>query len=74
MSHPNTCIWRADLLAQAKTRLGRGDPRLQPAFDRLRAQAEEALQAGPFSVVHKTRLPASGDPHDYFSYGPYKST
>jgi hypothetical protein len=71
MSTPKTLIWRADLLEQAKARLERGDPSLEPALDRLLAEAEDAVQAGPFSVVHKKRLPASGDPHDYFSYGPY---
>jgi hypothetical protein len=40
-------------------------------LDCLISQADAALQAGPFSVVDKTRLPASGNKHDYFSYGPY---
>lgn len=38
---------------------------------RLIEKADEVLKAGPFSVVHKTALPPSGDPHDYMSVGPY---
>jgi len=71
MSFPYTLIWRAELLEQAKARLECGDSSLQPALDRLIAEAEGAVLAGPFSVIHKKRLPASGNPHDYFSYGPY---
>jgi len=33
--------------------------------------AEEALTRGPFSVVHKTAAPPSGDPHDYYHPAPY---
>jgi hypothetical protein len=71
MSQPRILVWRFELLEQAKARLSGGDEVLQPALDRLIAEANEALQVGPFSVVDKTRLPSSGDAHDYFSYGPY---
>ena len=67
----NVFTWRLELLEQAKARLVSGDAVLQPALARLVADADAALQAGPFSVVNKTRLPVSGDVHDYFSYGPY---
>jgi hypothetical protein len=43
----------------------------QPARTLLLRQAGEALQAGPFSVMHKKRTPPSGDKHDYMSVGPY---
>lgn len=33
--------------------------------------ARSLLDAGPFSVVHKTTTPPSGDKHDYMSVGPY---
>ncbi|GHB28144.1 alginate lyase [Salinicola rhizosphaerae] len=33
--------------------------------------AREALNEPLFSVVDKTRLAASGNPHDYFSFAPY---
>ena len=33
--------------------------------------AQQALTRGPFSVVHKTSLPPSGNRHDYWSPAPY---
>ena len=71
MSQPHTWVWRSELLEQAKACLSDGDETLQPALDRLIAEANDALQVGPFSVVNKARLPSSGNVHDYFSYGPY---
>lgn len=37
----------------------------------LRADADEALQRGPYSVLDKTTLPPSGDPRDYWHPAPY---
>lgn len=45
--------------------------RPDPAAACLLRQAQEALTAGPFSVVWKTGSAASGDPHDYASICPY---
>lgn len=44
-----------------------------PTLQRLRAIAESALTAGPFSVCDKPAdlVASSGDPHDYVSFGPY---
>jgi hypothetical protein len=42
-----------------------------PALPPLLEDAEKALRAGPFSVMQKTRVPPSGDKHDYMSVGPY---
>jgi hypothetical protein len=36
-----------------------------------RAEAEKAMSAGPFSVMHKGPTPPSGDKHDYMSQAPY---
>lgn len=47
------------------------DPKMAAAMAELRRQADQALEAGPFSVVHKTRTPPSGDKHDYMSVAPY---
>lgn len=44
---------------------------LRPAMERLTREADEALKAGPFSVMDKDAVPPSGDKHDYMSYGPY---
>ncbi len=40
-------------------------------FERLLLEADLALQRGPYSVVDKRKLPASGDPQDYFNPAPY---
>ncbi|HYK20384.1 MAG TPA: alginate lyase family protein, partial [Pyrinomonadaceae bacterium] len=44
---------------------------LASAKQRVRADAEKALTAGPFSVVTKEVTPPSGDKHDYMSQAPY---
>jgi len=36
-----------------------------------RAEADKAMTAGPFSVMHKDASPPSGDKHDYMSLAPY---
>src|SRR5579859_1680919 len=36
-----------------------------------RAEADKAMTAGPFSVMHKGSTPPSGDKHDYMSQAPY---
>lgn len=42
-----------------------------PTGASIRDQAELALRRGPYSVVDKTTVAASGDRHDYFSPAPY---
>jgi hypothetical protein len=58
-------------LATVKKRAATGDERLAPAIERLRAEADEALSTGPFSVTASGVAPPSGDKHDYMSVGPY---
>jgi hypothetical protein len=58
-------------LQETRRRVAEGDAELADAVTRLREEAREALEAGPFSVTHKTILPPSGDKHDYMSLGPY---
>lgn len=66
-------------LARSKARVisnplgdaSRRDELLRPAVERLQTEADEALKAGPFSVMDKTLIPPSGDKHDYMSLGPY---
>lgn len=48
------------------------DPDAVKEVDSLMAQAREALQSGPYSVTfQKSKLPPSGDKHDYVSQAPY---
>jgi len=58
-------------LKAARDRFVRGDPSLAPAFARLGAEARQALEFKPVSVMDKARLPPSGDKHDYISQAPY---
>lgn len=60
-----------DQLQQQKALYQEGDEKVMQLVDQLRAEADEAMQAGPFSVMHKEQLPPSGDKHDYMSQGPY---
>ena len=57
-------------LATARERLDRGDPALQPALVKLRAEAEALLRQTPPSVLDKVVVGPSGDKRDYFSVSP----
>ncbi len=48
-----------------------GDAILRGLAEQLCAQAETALTRGPYSVIDKTTLPPSANPHDYWSVAPY---
>ena len=65
-----SCIDPAEL-AKAKAGLAGGDQTLQPAFHALLAEANRALEFRPPSVMDKTRIPPSGDKHDFMSQAPY---
>ena len=43
----------------------------RPALLQLKANAEQALSAGPFTVMHKPQTAPTGDKHDYLSLGRY---
>lgn len=58
-------------LAEAKAKFAGRDISLQPAFDRLLLEAEEALKFKPVAVTEKQKVPPSGDKHDYISQAPY---
>ncbi|WP_208023773.1 alginate lyase family protein [Duganella aquatilis] len=58
-------------LALAKQKLAARDPLYQPSYDKLIKEADAALTHKPYSVVDKTLAPASGNKHDFFSFGPY---
>ena len=58
-------------LVEVRARVAEGDPALQPAMDELLADAEAALEEGPFTVTDKPMTPPSGDKQDYMSVGPF---
>ena len=68
---PRVYSWDALSLLEARASLAGGASTLQPALTKLTAEAERALKLRPPSVMDKSLLPASGDRHDYFSFGPY---
>ena len=47
------------------------NPKITSLINKLIKDAEEALKRGPYSVVHKTTLPPSGNKHDYWHPAPY---
>lgn len=65
-----TFLWRPDWLESRKADFDAGG-RLEPAFVALLAKADAALDAPAYTVTDKSMKPASGDPHDYLSMGPY---
>ncbi len=58
-------------MAEIKTGIQREDSTYAPAYRAMLAKANQALQHAPYSVTDKKLLPASGDKHDYYSFGPY---
>lgn len=58
-------------MAVIKASIRRGDGEYAPAWKALLASADAALLHSPYSVTDKKLTPASGDKHDYFSFGPY---
>ena len=58
-------------LTSTKNQLKQGESRLKKAFVQLIIEADKALRKGPFSVTEKTKVPPSGNIHDYASYSRY---
>lgn len=58
-------------LALARQKIAAHDPLYLPSYDNLLTDAGAALTHKRYSVVDKSLAPASGDKHDFFSFGPY---
>jgi len=58
-------------LVMAKQRVARNDPSVQIPFAKLIENADAALLSRPGSVMDKTQVAASGNKHDFFTFGPY---
>ncbi len=65
---PQVLFSDADALLAARAQ-ARSGAATSPALGRLRAQAEQALSVGPFTVTDKPQRAPSGDTHDYLSLG-----
>jgi hypothetical protein len=59
-------------LSRAKAAIAAGDPRFGRVYQQLLAEADALLVVAPDPVVNKSRVPPSGDKHDYLSYAPYR--
>jgi hypothetical protein len=70
-AEPRVFLLDGKHLVGAREKLRSGDKSLAPALERLRADARDAMKAGPFSVMTKRRTPPSGDKHDFMSLAPY---
>ena len=60
-----------DKLQKVKLEIKNKSDHFLPAYLKLMADAKNALDAKPTSVVEKSRTAASGDKHDYLSLAPY---
>jgi hypothetical protein len=58
-------------LKLTKSQLKSGASTFSSEYQKIIASADEALNEGPFSVVHKTQVAISGNKHDYLSLAPY---
>jgi len=60
-----------NVMGEIKQKIQQQDGTYRPAWQALQKQADQALSHANYSVTDKTLLPASGNKHDYFSFGPY---
>ena len=58
-------IWDRNHLAQVKQHIH--EPFYSQVYQSLMGQADQLLHAEPLSVMMKTKIPASGNKHDYMS-------
>jgi hypothetical protein len=70
-SPAQTFLIKPQYLQNAKDKIQKGDKALLKALDDLKIRADKALKSGPYSVTYKSKVPPSGDKHDYMSVGPY---
>jgi len=68
---PRVFLLNPKSLEAAKQRVRQQDPSISPAIAKLKRDADNALNLGPFSVTTKEATPPSGDKHDYMSQAPY---
>ena len=68
---PKVFVLDAARLENAKRRIAAHDKEVQPALDKLVADANKALSVTTYSVISKKITPPSGDKHDYMSQAPY---
>lgn len=70
-SIPGTVLFDGEHLAAVRDGKFSQDADIVRALKELRRRADEALARKPASVTSQSELAASGDPHDYVSFGTY---
>ena len=68
---PQIYGYPAKNLVAAKLLVAQQDPSVMAPYVQLIAKADAALLAKPESVMDKPLVAASGNKHDFFSFGPY---
>jgi hypothetical protein len=68
---PRTAELDGVRLLATRERVRAGDPALRTPLAQLLGQANQALTAGPWSVMDKQQVPPGGSRHDYLSQAPY---
>lgn len=68
---PRVFLSDAHKLSDVRQKIRAGDKTFDEALQKLEREAQQALNAGTFSVVTKAVTPPSGDKHDYMSQAPY---
>ncbi len=71
IDYPKVFLLDKEILQANKQKILSKDKFLKTSYRKLYAGAEKALDLGPFSVTYKTKLPPSGDKHDYMSQASY---
>ena len=66
-----TFLIRSSDLEKTKELIQNGDKVYSAAYKSLLKKAQSALKNKLYSVMEKDLAPASGDKHDYMSFGPY---
>ncbi|WP_148242824.1 alginate lyase family protein [Enterobacter asburiae] len=69
--HGGCLTYDCSQMLEIKKSLQHGDQTYAPAWKKLLQKADLALEHKPYSVTDKKLLPASGNKHDYYSFGPY---
>lgn len=68
---PNTTVWDGALLARSRAMVKAGDPWIASSAAKLRKEADDFMDKGPWAITETGGDPPSGDKHDYYSVGSY---
>lgn len=70
--HPDNLVYYDEVaLSDARLAWHRGEHSVSEVIHGLLATAESTLDTGPYSILNKTAIPPSGNPHDYLNPAPY---